>query len=197
MSESYSIVYGHKHVSFLSFNRLLFCKTWEKRKKGLKIFVNFLVNQYCSVSCIIYPSFNWFQLPRQQGPVINCVKYLGYSFLLHHPLSVINSFKDLQVEYLSQCSQCLSSYISQNLHFPIVRLTLNCYMLLKMLKKVTTYINEVVQCNASASYLTPGNLIFVPRLLKRDASYLLILFFHLIREFRSFCIYLTCPKVFK
>lgn len=84
-----------KHVSFLSFNRLLFCKTWEKRKKGLKIFVNFLVNQYCSVSCIIYPSFNWFQLPRQQGPVINCVKYLGYSFLLHHPLPVINSFKDL------------------------------------------------------------------------------------------------------
>lgn len=167
----------------------------EEKENGLRIFVNSLVNQYRSVSCIIYPLFNLLQIPRQQGPVINCVKYLGYIFPLHHPLPVINSFEDLYVEYLSESTQCSSSHISQNLHFSIVRLTLYCYILLKTLKKVTT--NEVKQCNASASYLTAGSLILKPLLLKRETSYLPLLLFHPKKGFGSFCIYLTCLKVFK
>lgn len=36
-----------------------------------------------------------------------------------------------------------------------------------------------MKCNASASYLTAGSLIFEPLSLKRQTSYLLLLFFHL------------------
>lgn len=88
----------------------------EEMEKGFRIFVKSLVNQYWSIPCIIYTSFNTLQLPRQQGPVIDSVEYLHYIFPVHHSLPIINSF-DIQVEYLSECRQCLSSHNSQNLHF--------------------------------------------------------------------------------